>query len=384
VLACEADSGVMGGSVSHEFMAPADIGEDTAVRCTGCVYAANREAAKCEKAEGRKQKAEEPKPIEEVATPGKHTVEQVSQFLKVPAMKLIKTLLYDIGEKDHVAVLIRGDHEVNEAKLARLLKSSALKLSSAQAIERLSGGPVGFTGPVKLDGVRLVVDHAVTSVVNAVTGANASDRHLINVNPGRDFTPTLVADIRYATTEDACPRCGKRVELLRAIEVGHVFQLGTKYTQTFGAMVQDAGGAAHPMIMGCYGIGVNRIVAAAIEQRHDADGILWPAAISPFHVVISVLEAENPAFLQLTQELEGELARAGYEALVDDRVQSPGSKLKDADLIGIPVQIIIGKTWAQSQRLEVVERAGKSRHQVERPQCLPTVKTLLDKLAPRL
>ncbi len=384
VLACEAESGVMGGEVSHEFMAPAESGEDIAVRCTACAYAANIEAAKCQKAESSQQKAEAPKPIEEVKTPGKHTVEQVSQFLKVPGTKLIKTLLYDVGDKDHVAVLIRGDHEVNEAKLAHLVKSSTLKLASPQTIERLSGAPVGFTGPVKLNGVRLLVDHAVMSIVNAVTGANAYDTHLMNVNPGRDFTPTHVADVRYATAEDMCPSCGKRVELVRAIEIGHVFQLGTKYSQPLGAAVQDAAGAAKPMIMGCYGIGVNRIMAAAIEQRHDTDGIIWSPTISPFHVVVSILEADNAAFLQLAQELEEEFSQAGYEMLVDDRVQSPGSKLKDADLIGIPVQVIIGNTWVQSKRLEVVERASKTRHHVERSQCLATVKAVLDKLTPRL
>ena len=396
-LPCEADSGAMGGNVSHEFMAPAQSGEDVVVRCAACGYAANVEAAECrQSAISNQQSAEQPKPLEEVATPGKHTVEQVSAFLKVPATQLLKTMLYDVGDGEHVAVLIRGDHEVNETKLAGLLKTTKLKLSNAQTIERLSGGPMGFTGPVRLNGVKLLVDQDVVAMVNAVTGANKADAHAINVNPGRDFTPTVVADLRYITAQDGCPRCptlrvgttggyhGKALERLSAIEVGHVFKLGTKYSQALGAVVQDASGTVAPMIMGCYGIGVNRILASAIEQHHDKDGIIWPPAIAPFDLVLSILEADNPALLQLGAELDQELSGAGYAVLLDDRVQSPGSKLKDADLIGIPLQVIVGKTWVQSTRLEVVERASKTRHQVEHSQLLATVKTLLDKLAPRL
>ena len=322
-LPCEADSGVMGGAVSHEFMAPADSGEDVVVRCTVCDYAANREAAKCE-GEGSREKGEEPKPVEEVATPGKHTVEEVSRLLKVPSARLVKTLLYDVGN-EQVAVLVRGDHEVNEAKLARLIGSPRLKLSNAQTVERLSGGPVGFTGPVHLRGVRLLADHAVLRVANAVTGANRTDAHLLNVNAGRDFTPAVVADLRFATPEDPCPRCGKPLEFLKAIEVGHVFKLGTKYSEAMGATIQHQSGAVKPMIMGCYGIGVNRILATAIEQHHDASGLIWPPGIAPF-------------------------------------------------------QVIIGKAWQQAQQLEVVQRAGKSRHTLDPAQLLPTLRTLLSSL----
>lgn len=376
---CEADPGAMGGNVSHEFMAPAQSGEDVVVRCVACGYAANIEAAECasQSIVHSPQSIEKAKPIEEVQTPGKHTVEQVSEFLKVPATTLIKTMLYDVGDKEHVAVLVRGDHEVNETKLARLLKTTTLKLSNAQTIERLSGAPVGFTGPVQLKGVKLLVDHAVMAMVNAVTGANKAEMHAVNVNPGRDFSPTVVADLRYITVQDGCPRCGKALEQVTAIEVGHVFKLGTKYSQALGAVVQDASGAVVPVIMGCYGIGVNRIVASVIEQHHDKDGLIWPPTISPFDLVLSILEADNPALLQLGTELDQELAGAGYEVLLDDRVQSPGAKLKDADLIGIPLQVIVGKSWVQSTRLEVVERASKTRHQIERPQFLMTVKTLL-------
>jgi len=380
VLACEAESGVMGGEVSHEFMAEAASGEDLVAQCPACGYAANREAAKCQSAEGSRQRAgEEPKPLEEVRTPGKHTVEQVSQFLKVSPAKLIKTLVYEI-EQGTIAVLIRGDHEVNESKLAKVLKTSQLKLASAATIERLTGAPVGFTGPLKLDKVRLIADHAVMGVVNGVTGANKRDAHLVSVNPGRDFSPSLVADVRVVTNEDACAHCGKPLRLIRAIEVGHVFKLGTKYSQVLGASVQDPSGKQVPMVMGCYGIGVNRIVAAAIEQHHDANGLMWSPAISPFQVLVTVLEATDPKASRAGEETASALGEAGLEVLLDDRVQSPGAKLKDADLIGVPVQVVIGKVWEREGCLEVVERASKAKHQVEPARLGETVDKLLDKL----
>jgi len=377
VVLCEADSGVMGGTVSQEFMAPAESGEDVAVRCVACGYAANLEAA-TGKLTDEARASEQPKPLEAVKTPGQHTVEQVSTFLKVSPKQLIKTLLYDVG-KEHVAVVVRGDHEVNEAKLARCVQSSQITLSTPQTIAQLSGAPMGFTGPVKLSGVRLLVDEAVTQVVNGVTGANRSETHLINVNVGRDFQPDVVADLRLVVEGDVCPRCGKRLEFIRCIEVGHVFQLGTKYSQIFGAVFQDHEAKQAPMVMGCYGIGVNRIMAAAVEQYHDDQGIMWPVAISPFQVLVTVLESENAPLRQMGQELTEGLRRAGVEVLLDDRQQSPGSKLKDADLIGIPVHIVLGKVWQEEQRLELVERAGKIRHRVEAEKLVETVKKLLDK-----
>ncbi|MBI4003699.1 MAG: proline--tRNA ligase [Candidatus Omnitrophica bacterium] len=380
VLACEADPGIMGGDVSHEFMAPAESGEDRVVRCTACGYAANLDAARCgESIVHSPQSTEKPKPLEAVRTPGKHTVEQVSQFLKVPPAKLIKTLLYDVGKDNHVAVLIRGDHEVNEAKLARAVGSAHLKLSSAQTIERLSHAPLGFTGPVKLDGVRLLADHAVMRVVNGVSGANQDQTHLINVNPGRDFQAGTVADLRLVTAADACPACGKPLAFVTAIEVGHVFKLGTKYTQALGAVVQDSSGAAKPMVMGCYGIGINRILAAAIEQRHDDQGIIWPPALAPFQVVVTVMEAGTAEHLQAGEAAYEALTKAGLSVLLDDREHSPGSKLKDADLVGIPVSVIVGKAWQSGQQLEVRLRATKETVRVSRDGLVETVHKLLDK-----
>ncbi len=398
VLACEADPGMMGGDVSHEFMAPAESGEDRVVQCQQCGYAANLDAAKIQPpASSLQSQAELPKPLEVVKTPGKHTVEHVSQFLKVPASKLIKTLLYDVGpstslgmsptgdptglQKSHVAVLVRGDHDVNEAKLARLVGSNQLRLSSAQTIERLTNAPIGFTGPVKLNGVRLLADEAVMQMVNAVTGANEAEAHLINVNPGRDFQPSTVADVRVITEEDACPTCQGRLSFVRTIEAGHVFKLGTKYSQVLGAMVQHPGGALKPMIMGCYGIGINRIVATAIEQHHDEQGIVWPIALAPFQVVISVMEADKASHIQAAQEVYERLRQAGLEVLLDDRDQSPGSKLKDADLVGIPVQVVVGKVWQAQQQIEVILRKTKEKARTVPAEVVSTVHKLLDKAA---
>ena len=380
VLPCEADPGMMGGDVSHEFMAPAESGEDQVVHCRACGYAANLEAARCQHAAGSAPQTEAPKPIEVVPTPGKHTVKEVAEFLKVPPARIIKTLLYDAPE-GHVAVLVRGDHDVNETKLARLVGSSALHLSSPGTIERVSGAPVGFTGPVKLPGVRLLADHAVMDIVNGVAGANQAQAHVIHVNPGRDFQPSRVEDLRVVTAQDSCPRCRGPLTFVTTIEAGHVFKLGTKYSQALGAVFQDPAGVMKPMIMGCYGIGVNRIVATAIEQHHDANGIVWPVALAPFQVVVSVMEAENAEYLRAGEEAAQALSAAGVEVLLDDRPQSPGSKLKDADLIGIPLQVVIGKVWAGSRMLEVCVRATKEKQPVEREQLLATVRKHLDKLS---
>jgi len=380
VLACEASSGIMGGEVSHEFMAEAQSGEDEAVQCQACGYAANREAAKCQTLDIRPQTTETPKPLEEVKTPHRHTVEQVSQFLNVQPSRLIKTLIYDV-QKELVAVLIRGDHEVNETKLTQLLNTPNLRLASPTAIERLTGAPVGFTGPMKLNKVRLIADHAVMGVVNGVTGANKADAHLVNVNPGRDFVPTVVADVRMVTPGDRCVRCHEPLRFVRAIEVGHVFQLGSKYSQALGATFQDSHSKQLPMVMGCYGIGVNRILAAAIEQHHDAEGLIWPPAISPYQALVTQLSAPSPAVSQVGAEVLETLQRASLEVLLDDRDQSPGSKLKDADLIGIPLQVLIGKVWETEGRLEVVERVSRAKHRVERAVLVETVKTLLDKFS---
>ncbi len=374
-LACDADSGAMGGDVSHEFMAASDFGEDRIAHCASCGYAANLEAAKCPPAPAIPGEALQP--LQEVATPGQHTVEQVSQFLKVSPTKIIKTLIYEAAS-DVVAVLVRGDHDVNEAKLARLLKSKTLKLASAATIERVTGAPVGFAGPVGLKGVALIADQTLAHLANAVAGANRAEAHMVNVNLSRDAKVDTVADVRFATEDDACPKCGAKMALIKTIEIGHVFKLGTRYSQALGAVFQDASGQSQPMIMGCYGIGVNRVLAAAIEQCHDEQGIVWPAALAPFSVVVTVMEAVNETMLAKATELAQRLDKAGFSVLLDDRQQSPGSKLKDADLIGIPVQVVVGKAWQQAEQLEIRSRATKEKMLVAVEAVEDTVRKLLD------
>ena len=376
VLACEADSGAMGGDVSHEFMAPSEAGEDRIAHCVSCGYAANLEAAKCLPPEPNPASAR-PEPMKEVQTPGQHTVEQVSRFLNVPPAQIIKTLIYEAGS-EVVAVLVRGDHEVNEAKLARVLRAKTLRLASVSTIQRVSGAPVGFAGPVGLNGAKLVADPAAAAVVNAVAGANKAETHALNVNIGRDAKPELIVDIRFVTDQDICPKCKGKLDLIKAIEVGHVFKLGTRYSEALGALVQDASGGSHPMIMGCYGIGVNRVLASAIEQLNDKDGLRWPRSLAPFDVIITIMETGNEDMAKAGENLAEKMAVSGLEILLDDRQQSPGSKLKDADLVGIPVQVIFGKTWLAGGQVEIRSRASRDKLTVEVSQAEGAVRKLLD------
>ncbi len=376
VLACEADSGAMGGDVSHEFMAPSEAGEDRIAHCVSCGYAANLEAAKCLPPEPNPKSAQ-PEPMKEVQTPGQHTVEQVSRFLNVTPAQIIKTLIYE-ADSEVIAVLVRGDHEVNEAKLARVLKAKALRLASASTIQRVSGAPVGFAGPVGLNGAKLVADPAAAAVVNAVAGANKAETHALNVNIGRDAKPELIADVRFVTDQDVCPKCKAKLELIKAIEVGHVFKLGTRYSEALGALVQDASGGSQPMIMGCYGIGVNRVLASAIEQLNDKDGLRWPRSLAPFDAIITIMETGNQDMAKAGTDLAEKLAGSGLEVLLDDRQQSPGSKLKDADLVGIPVQVIFGKTWLAGGQVEIRSRSSRDKLTVEVPQAEGAVRKLLD------
>ena len=378
VIPCEADPGMMGGEGSHEFMAPAPIGDDRIVRCEGCGYAANLEAAACPPPHAAGGTPAQSKPAETVKTPGKHTVKDVSEFLNVKPEQLIKTLIYDAGEKEHVAVLVRGDHDVNEAKLSRVV-GAPVRLSSAATIERLTGAPVGFAGPVKLSGARLIADHAVMAMTDGVSGANQAEAHLVHVRPGRDFTPAQVADVRMIAEQDRCPKCQRPISFVDTIEVGHVFKLGTKYSQALGASVQDPSGQVAPMIMGCYGIGINRIIATAVEQRHDANGIIWPPALAPFQVVVSVMEWETAQLRQAGEAAYQALTAAGLEVLLDDREQSPGSKFKDADLIGIPVQVVVGKTWKAQRKFELSLRATKEKALADETELVEAARKQLDK-----
>ena len=353
----EADSGAIGGSGTHEFMVLADSGEAAVLYCenAGCDYAANVEKAAA--ARVAEKTGEAPGVITEAATPGKKTVEDVAAFLNVEPKKIIKTILYQT-EKEVVAALVRGDREVNEIKLLNALGCLRLELAGADLVWKITGTPVGFAGPVGLKGVRIVADPEVFTMGSAVSGANKEDAHLINVNPDRDFAVDVVADIRLVQAGEPCPRCGAPLKEARGIEVGQIFKLGAKYSKLLGATYLDDGGQSHPIIMGCYGIGVTRTMAAAVEQNHDQNGIIWPASIAPFQAVVVPVSVRDHQQMELAEDVYRRLNAAGIETVLDDRPERAGVKFKDADLIGYPLRITVGSKAVAESQLEVRIRRG--------------------------
>ncbi|MCX7750428.1 MAG: proline--tRNA ligase [Candidatus Bipolaricaulota bacterium] len=337
-VSVEADPGLMGGSGSHEFMLPHDGGEDTFVLCEGCGYAANRESAVARKDPGS---AEDPLPVEEVATPGTTSIAEVARFLGIPTSRTAKAVFYRAGERT-VFVVIRGDLEVNEAKLARAVGRSDLAPATEAEIAALGAVP-GYASPIGIrrDGVVVVADDSVAAARNLVAGANREGFHLRNVNLGRDFRADLVADVALAREGDPCARCGAPLRLRRGIELGHIFKLGTKYSAALGATFLDREGQARPLVMGCYGIGIGRLLAAVIEAHHDEGGIVWPVAVAPFHALVSVL-GPGEDLHALGVRLADALSRSGLDVLLDDRERTAGEKFHDAKLIGIPVLVVVG------------------------------------------
>ncbi|GLI36649.1 proline--tRNA ligase [Geobacter hydrogenophilus] len=371
--AVEADTGSIGGSSSHEFMVLADSGEDAIVSCTACEYAAN-----VEKAEARLFPPEhaEPRELEKVETPQKRSVEEVTAFLGIPASSLVKTLLC-VADGEPVAALVRGDHDLNEIKLKHLLGCEELEMASEEVVERVTGAPVGFAGPVGLK-IKIVADLVVQGMKNFVTGGNARDLHFKNVNIGRDFTPALIADIRNVVHGDPCPRCeAGHLEMWRGIEVGHVFKLGTKYSESLRATFLDADGKEQVIFMGCYGIGISRTVAACIEQNHDADGIIFPIPIAPFHCIISAVSTKDAEVMAACDELYRALTAVGVEVLFDDRDERPGSKFKDADLIGIPLRIVVGSKNLAEGKVELKYRKSGEVSLLTLAEAVETVKGLV-------
>lgn len=354
--AVEADTGSIGGSFSHEFMVLADSGEDQIVSCAACDYAANLEKAEVRIGPPAPPETGEQPPAEEVYTPGMRTVEDVTSFLSIPSDRLIKTLIFRVGD-EIVAGLVRGDHELNEVKLKGLLGADQVEMADPELVEKTTGAPMGYAGPVGLN-ARIIADHAVADIRNALTGANRVDAHLKNVNPGRDFQVEQYSDLRVVLQGDDCPRCGAELRFSRGIEVGHIFKLGTKYSKAMGAACLDENGRETPIVMGCYGIGVGRTVAAAIEQNHDEDGIIFPIPIAPFEAVILPLQMNEPAVVEAAESLYRQLLDQGTDILIDDRDLRAGAKFKDADLMGIPVRITIGSKSLEKGRIEVKLRSG--------------------------
>ena len=349
--AVEADTGLIGGTSSHEFMVLADTGEETVVYSEPGTYAANVERA--EVLPPNDESKEALLPLRSVNTPGCRTVEEVTKFLKVDASKLVKTLLYSTGSET-VAVLIRGDHDANEIKLKRLLGVTDVELAGPAIVEKMTGAPVGFAGPVGLN-VRIVADHAVKSSANIVVGGNRLDTHLVDVNCPRDFQVEQFADLRNARAGDPSPRKDGILKTTKGIEVGHVFMLGTKYSQAMNASFLDPNGKECLAVMGCYGIGIGRTAAAAVEQNHDDKGIVWPFPIAPFHVHLISL-GQSAAVIDTATTVYAALEAVGLEVLWDDRDERAGVKFNDADLIGAPYQVIVGDKGLAEGLLEVKSR----------------------------
>ncbi|MDO5039669.1 proline--tRNA ligase [Clostridium sp.] len=335
----EADSGAIGGSNSAEFMVKSEVGEDDVVFCTECNYAAN-----IEKAEAKAEIAEpeELVAMERVSTPDSRTIEEVSEFLKVSPKKTVKTLIYNVDGK-LVGVLVRGDREVNEVKVANAANASAdIELASHEEVLRATGAETGFAGPVGLKVDLLLVDEEVSRMYNMVTGANETGFHLTGVNYGREFEG-VVGDFRNVEEGEVCPKCGGKVTIARGTEVGHIFKLGTKYSEAMNAKFIDEDGKEKPFIMGCYGIGVTRTVASIIEQHHDENGIIWPLEVAPYHVSVVAVNSKDEDQMRIATEIYEELKSMGVEALLDDRKERAGVKFKDSELMGIPMRITVGK-----------------------------------------
>jgi len=365
-----ADSGTMGGSASEEFMVPARVGEEEIVQCSSCGYVANRERAECQQENMEYENTGE---LELIHTPGVKTISDLTGFLDRGPEQLIKTLLFKTSEGGYIIALVRGDLEVNETKLKNHLGVPEIEKADPDDVLKSLGIPLGFAGPIGVTGTSVIGDNSIKNVRGGVTGANRKDYHYKNVNAGRDFTPETYTDLRLVGEGDRCPRCGKRLSLFRGIELGHIFKLGDKYTRAFDVSYLDEAGEAKTPLMGCYGIGVERTVAAVIEQNHDENGIIWPISISPYHVIILPIKYTG-RMKEVSDGLYDELQAVGIETLLDDRELRPGVKFKDADLIGIPYRINIGDKGLSEESVELVHRRSGKKEQVDPGEIGPFVR----------
>jgi len=353
-LMVEADSGAIGGKDSHEFMILTEDGEDEVIHCSNCGYAANSEKAQFMKTITN---TESMLPLEEIATPAKKTIVEIAGFLGVPTSQTLKAVFY-YADGEFVFVVIRGDLEVNETKLRNALKCSELRLATESEVNG-AGLVAGFASPVGLRGIKVVADDSITPGSNFVVGANKLGYHFRNANYPRDFNFDLMADIALARSGDSCPRCGNELSYTRSIEVGHVFKLGTFISERFGASFLDSDGKSRPIVMGSYGIGLGRLLAAIVEQSHDSQGIIWPLSVAPYQVYLCPLNLEKPAVLHTAEKIYQDLQKEGIEVLFDDRDESPGVKFNDADLVGIPLRLTLSPRTLQSHSIEAKWRTGK-------------------------
>lgn len=373
-----ADSGAIGGSGSHEFEVIADSGEADIVYCKDCDFAANIEAIE---PKALSSSVHNDKAKEIVETPGQHTIQMVCDFLHVPVVCSVKAVVYKLDDTV-VLALVRGDHEVNEVRLQNLFNAVNVGLASDEDLKRcgLIAGYISPIGLKKADNFEIIVDTTVMEMEDACCGANAVDKHYVHVNPKRDFGDVRVETIRLITAEDCCPKCGGMIELKKGIEVGQVFKLGTKYSEKLGCTYLDRDGKTHPMVMGCYGIGITRTVAASIEQNHDKDGIIWPVAIAPYEVVIVPANNKDEGVMNAARHLYDEMEDCQDEVILDDRDERAGIKFKDADLIGYPIRVTIGKKWKESGLVEVRLRRSGVVSEVALADCKTKVLEMLEEL----
>jgi prolyl-tRNA synthetase len=373
--AVEAETGLIGGTFSHEFMVLAETGEETIVSCTRCSYAAN-----IEKADFRRQpimpKHPALKPLQKVLTPEKRTVEEVTQFLNASPQELIKTLLFET-DKGCIAALVRGNHEISEKKLKTVLGTEVLQLAGDEVILEKTHAPKGFAGPVGLS-IPILADLDIGEMVNFIAGGNEKDTHLIQVNFERDFKVSQFVDIRKFAPGDRCPLCGEETRLDKGIEVGHTFKLGTKYSKAMRATFLDDQGNEKEIVMGCYGIGVGRTVAAAIEQSHDENGIIFPLPLAPFQVLILPVNMKVEFLREAAEQLYQDLLAKGVEVLYDDRVETPGVKFKDADLVGIPLRLTLGEKNLKKGLVEVKKRKTGETLLFNKEEAVSQIKEMID------
>jgi prolyl-tRNA synthetase len=354
----EADTGSIGGSFSHEFLVTADSGEDAMVYCTSCKYAANLEKAEVPRPGEKPVDQKDFLPLEEVHTPDVRSIEEVCAFLKVTPQDVIKTLIFSADGKA-VAILIRGDEEVNEIKVKNYLGCNELELAMDDMIREVTNSPRGFAGAIGIK-CRILADYSLMSMKNVVMGANKEDYHIRNVNFGRDVKINNFVDLRSVKAGDACPRCLSDIRFARGIEVGHVFKLGTKYSKAMGARYLDRNGQEQIIVMGCYGIGIGRTVAACIEQNYDEQGIIWPMALAPYQVILTPVNVKDEALLRISEDLYQKLSSIGLDVLLDDRDERAGVKFMDADLVGIPLRVTIGPKRLAEGKVEVrFRRSGE-------------------------
>jgi len=351
--AVEAHTGAIGGDVSHEFMVIAETGEDILAFCENCGYASNVELTPAISPEEKFE--EEEKPLEKVYTPGVRSAQDVAKYLGMPVSKITKTLIYILDEKEAIAVCLRGDHEVNEIKLEKLFPEKSIRMATEDEVKKIVGASPGFIGPKGLK-LKIIADKSLVNYPNFVIGANEDEYHLVNVNMGRDFNPDIIADIRKASAGDLCPKCGKPLSFTKGIEVGHIFKLGVKYSLPMKAFFLDRDGKQKPFVMGCYGIGVSRLLSATIEQNHDENGIIFPWKIAPYQIAITYLK---DSLREKAEILYEELSKI-WDTILDDRDERPGVKFKDMDLVGIPLQIIFGKSFEKESKVEIkIRKTGE-------------------------